>query len=50
MRLIDIKRHIQIASDNFKPALSNSGNYYFIDNLNQTKKVYKLYLILEYWT
>lgn len=37
MRLIDIKRHIQIASDNFKPVLSNSGNYYFIDNLIQTK-------------
>lgn len=37
MRLIDIKKHIQIASANFKPILSNSGNYYFIDNLIQTK-------------
>lgn len=38
MRLLDIKRYINIAFENFDPKFSNSGNYYYLDNILQTKK------------
>lgn len=38
MRLLDIKRHINIAYKNFDPKFSTSGNYYYLDNVLQTKK------------
>ena len=38
MRLLDIKRYINIAYENFEPKFSNNGNYYYLDNILQTKK------------
>lgn len=38
MRLIDIKRYINIAKENFKPTLTTSNGYYFIGNVIQTQK------------
>lgn len=38
MRLLDIKRYINIAYENFDPKFSNSGNYYYLDNILQTKE------------
>lgn len=38
MRLIDIKRYINIAKENFKPTLTTSNGYYFIGNVLQTQK------------
>ena len=41
MRLLDIKRYINIAYENFDPKFSTSGSYYYLDNILQTKKGYK---------
>ena len=38
MRLIDIKRYINIAYENFKPNFSNNGSYYYLENVQQVKK------------
>lgn len=38
MRLIDIKRYINIAFENFSPKYSNSNGNYYIDTLVSTKK------------
>lgn len=38
MRLLDIKRYINIAYENFDPKFSNNGNYYYLDNILRTKK------------
>lgn len=38
MRLLDIKRYINIAYKNFDPKFSTNGNYYYLDNVLQTKK------------
>lgn len=37
MRLLDIKRYINIAYENFNPKFSNSGGNYYIDNILNTK-------------
>lgn len=41
MRLLDIKKYINIAYENFNPQYSTSGSYYYIDNILQTKKAIK---------
>lgn len=41
MRLLDIKRYINIAYENFDPKFSTSGSYYYLDNILQTKKAIK---------
>lgn len=38
MRLIDIKRYINIAFENFSPKYSNSNGNYYIDNVLNVKK------------
>ena len=38
MRLIDIKRYINIAYENFNPKFSNNGSYYYLENVQQVKK------------
>ena len=51
MRLLDIKRYINIAYENFDPKFSTSGSYYYLDNILQTKKAIKALLdsgILEH--
>lgn len=37
MRLIDIKRYINIAYENFKPKFSSNGNYHYLENVQQIK-------------
>lgn len=38
MRLLDIKRHINIAYENFDPQLSSSGGNYYFNNVQSVKK------------
>lgn len=37
MRLIDIKRYINIAYENFNPKFSSNGNYHYLENVQQIK-------------
>nr|DAV88472.1 MAG TPA: hypothetical protein [Caudoviricetes sp.] len=38
MRLLDIKRYVNIAYDNFNPKFSNNGNIYYLDNVLEVKQ------------
>lgn len=38
MRLLDIKRYVNIAYDKFNPRFSNNGNIYYLDNVLEVKQ------------
>lgn len=38
MRLLDIKRYVNIAYDKFNPRFSNNGNVYYLDNVLEVKQ------------
>lgn len=38
MRLLDIKRYVNIAYDKFNPKFSNSGNTFYLDNVLEVKQ------------
>lgn len=38
MRLIDIKRYVNIAYENFKPQFSSNGSYHYLENVQQIRK------------